>query len=526
MFHNTPTSPHQGMVLPSQPEDSDIPSSSTPVSPLKLVEESMTPLPQHPHGAWGWWLRITAPPQPQSRLDARTREQLRRSRLLSLFLLVLFGVIVVLFPKSFIPGLDLGTLGALILCSGICLGSTLLNRYRLMNAAASVFVVGIAAAIAFSLLATPNGLGMQDLPTFDMFVIPIILAGILLPKRAPFLICGGCILFIVLDITFETHQPNLDEYIQQVGLYATTILPVTSTFTLAVASWLAAGSVERALLEADRTKELEKAYQLIAEQKKRLEEGIAIIQTVHSHVANGDLQARASISSGELLPLAVGLNLMLDRLARSLAAEHRLGDFEQGMNRLNEAVFALGQGHLRKAIPVREVGRLEPLATSLEQLRQRLIETFNRGDSLTREITTLSSTLLAVLQQQDAYLLAAHHERHQLKSARTHIRNVRDEISAQYNLFDHMVRIQQNSGTVTLRPVDTLSLLRVLQAKAKELDDSEALLEQVEQQITRLVTLTGAPNGYEGRQDQRKTIERRLYSAAEQLEQLLVRLAV
>lgn len=134
--------------------------------------------------------------------------------------------------------------------------------------------------------------------------------------------------------------------------------------------------------------------------------------------------------------------------------------------------------------------------------------------------------MLAVLQQQDAYLLAAHHERHQLRSARTHIQNVREEIDAQYNLFDHMVRIQQNSGTVTLRPVDTLSLLRVLQAKAKELDDSEALLEQVEQQITRLVKLTGAPNGYEERQDQRKTIERRLYSAAEQLEQLLVRLAV
>src|SRR5882762_1468008 len=67
MFHNTPTSSHQGMVPPSQPEGSGIPSSSTPVSSLELLEESMTPLPQHPHGAWGWWLRMTAPPQPQSR---------------------------------------------------------------------------------------------------------------------------------------------------------------------------------------------------------------------------------------------------------------------------------------------------------------------------------------------------------------------------------------------------------------------------------------------------------------------------
>src|SRR2546429_5250194 len=145
MFHNnTPTSPHQGMVPPSQPEGSGTPSSSTLVSPLELLEESMTPLPQHPHGAWGWWLHMTAPSQPQSRLDARTREQLRRSRLLSLFLLVLFSVVVVLFPKSFIPRLDLGTLGGLFLCSGIGIGSILLNRHRLMNAAASVFVIGIA----------------------------------------------------------------------------------------------------------------------------------------------------------------------------------------------------------------------------------------------------------------------------------------------------------------------------------------------------------------------------------------------
>ncbi|HEY4036370.1 MAG TPA: hypothetical protein VGL94_20625 [Ktedonobacteraceae bacterium] len=523
MFQNTPTSSHQENVPPSQPEGAGKPSLSL---PLELLEESMTPLPQYSHGAWGWWLRMTAPPQPQSHLDARMREQLRRSRLLSLFLLVLLGTIVVLFPKGFIPELDPSLFGALSVCSAIVIGSILLNRYGLMNAAASVLVVGIAAAIAFSLLATPNGLGMQDLPTFDMFVIPIILAGILLPKHTPFLIWSGCILFIVLDLTFETHQQNLDEYIQQVGLYATIILPAVSTFTLAVASWLSAGSVERALREADRTKELEKAYQLITEQKKRLEEGIAIIQAVHSRVANGDLQARASITSGELLPLAVGLNLMLDRLARSLAAEHRLDNFEQGIHRLNEAVFAFGQGQFRKAIPLHEAGRLEPLAISLEQLRQRLVDTFNRGSILIREITALSSALLAALQQQDAYLQAAHHERFQLRSACTHIKNVQEEINTQYRLFDHMVRIQQNSGTVTLRPVDTLSLLRVLQAKAKELDDSETLLKGVEDQITKLVTLTGAPNGYEERQDQRKTIERRLYNTTEHLEQLFAHFVV
>lgn len=52
-----------------------------------------------------------------------------------------------------------------------------------------------------------------------------------------------------------------------------------------------------------------------AEQKRILEQGIQVIQDVHSQIARGEWNARANITGGPLLPLATSLNLMLDRVA-------------------------------------------------------------------------------------------------------------------------------------------------------------------------------------------------------------------
>ncbi len=54
---------------------------------------------------------------------------------------------------------------------------------------------------------------MQDLPTYDLFALPIVIAGILLPRSAPFFFWLGCAAFIVGDVYFETKQANLTAYI-------------------------------------------------------------------------------------------------------------------------------------------------------------------------------------------------------------------------------------------------------------------------------------------------------------------------
>jgi hypothetical protein len=74
--------------------------------------------------------------------------------------------------------------------------------------------------------------------------------------------------------------------------------------------------------QADALERLEVANRQVAEQarmisvrNKELEEGISHLKDIQARMANGDLRARARLIRGDLLPLAVSLNLMAERLA-------------------------------------------------------------------------------------------------------------------------------------------------------------------------------------------------------------------
>lgn len=346
-----------------------------------------------PRGLWAFWLRLTGPVEQPTR-DATGREMLRRARLLSIMLLVTLVVILGILPKGFIPVLDFGTFGGVTIAAVTLLVCIPLSRAGLVDWAGTTFCLGVTLALAWSLLATPNGLGMQDLPTYDLFSLPIVIAGILLPRRAPFFFWLGCALFIIGDVTYETHQPNLDAYIQQSGLYATVIIPLILTFVVAVVSWLGSGSVERAILEADRSTEIERAYRLIAEQKRRLEGAIALIQNVHARVAAGDFDARAPVGGGELMGLGVSLNLMLDRLGRLRGAEGALGALEQGSRLLAQYSWELGAGHLYSPPPPTGSPLLDAVAGGLDQMRRTIFAQISALAASLQSITRAGDELL------------------------------------------------------------------------------------------------------------------------------------
>ncbi len=80
-----------------------------------------------------------------------------------------------------------------------------------------------------------------------------------------------------------------------------------------------------------------------AQEKQALDEGIASLRDVHARVARGDIVARAPATPGPLLPIAISLNLMLDRISAlsqrgakydQLAHECRI--LQQGVERLGE----------------------------------------------------------------------------------------------------------------------------------------------------------------------------------------------
>jgi hypothetical protein len=99
--------------------------------------------------------------------------------------------------------------------------------------------------------------------------------------------------------------------------------------------------------QAEALIELSKANQRVAEQAQEISEhnvemerGITHLKDVQAQLANGNLKARANLSSGVLMPLAGSLNLMAERLTRlgqmniyTQRLMRALGDFCLAMER-------------------------------------------------------------------------------------------------------------------------------------------------------------------------------------------------
>jgi hypothetical protein len=85
-------------------------------------------------------------------------------------------------------------------------------------------------------------------------------------------------------------------------------------------------------------KRIEEQARMIAERNAELEEGIDHLKDVQARIANGNLRARARLTSGALLPLAASLNLMVERLMY-LEQSH---DYAQRLNRaIQDLIVAL-----------------------------------------------------------------------------------------------------------------------------------------------------------------------------------------
>jgi hypothetical protein len=88
------------------------------------------------------------------------------------------------------------------------------------------------------------------------------------------------------------------------------------------------------------------------DQQARLEEGIRKIAEVHARIANGDLQARVSLTEGDVLwSVAVPLNNLLNRLQGSLQTRDALTQTQKAAKQVTEQlqVFIQSQKPVRFA---------------------------------------------------------------------------------------------------------------------------------------------------------------------------------
>lgn len=139
---------------------------------------------------------------------------------------------------------------------------------------------------------------------------------------------------------------------------------------------------ERLLREEQQQKEelalakqvAEEQRQLLAERNQRLERDIELLKDTHARVARGDYSARARIESGELLPIAGSLNLMLDRLSKLIRSNAEHVRLDQAMQLIVEAAqgLAMGDDRALSMLSAPTNTPLDGVAIALSQLRGRI----------------------------------------------------------------------------------------------------------------------------------------------------------
>lgn len=291
------------------------------------------------------------PMTPQQALAISERQ--RRSRLVRLVSLGLLIGTGLLIPTALIPTPDVVTLVAVLLAFVGAGAGYLLNRARFTNAAGYAVLGGLMIAIGWEIIAQSlrqGGLDLNDLRVYDLFVLPIVLSTVLVTRRGPVILAAISIVYTIISLLLLHRSPTLQQYWDGTYPYAlgssydVVIVPVVLQALAATAAWLGADSVRRALLQAYRVNELAVAKAQIEEQQRRLQRGIAHIQQVHAAVAHGQWDARAQVEVAELIPVAVSLNLLLDRISRLTRDQEQRQRVDRAAHELAQALRRLRAG--------------------------------------------------------------------------------------------------------------------------------------------------------------------------------------
>lgn len=322
----------------------------------------------------GWWLRLTAPPGADQYDQAAThleRERLRRSQLTSWT--APFVLIAPLLLLQQAQAGDMGTLVAIAVLMATSLIALVFNRAGNQTLAALLLVIAMDAVIEGTLITAPGGLSTGWLLTFDLFVIPLIAAGVLLGRRFLWGFMVLHIACILSDFYLLPHASDLTTLINQWhGPAIAFARPIIIQIGSCLLSFIEVRSTDQAIIRADRAQiiaelqqSIAKEKQIIAEEKRELELGVQEIVGILAQAANGHFTIRASLpKENALWQIASSLNTLFARLQNSKQMEGVLRQTEQEILQLREAL----QATLRQqpaVWPLPSGGPLDPLIREL-----------------------------------------------------------------------------------------------------------------------------------------------------------------
>jgi hypothetical protein len=262
----------------------------------------------------------------------RQLEHDRRRTLIRIIAIGLLALTVMLLPIVFPLDQHPGTATAVGIALAAELGALALNRQGWVTAAGFVLLGGIALTAAweiFSRAIVDPAIDITDLRLYSLLLLPILLSSVLTGRRGPIIFTAFAVVFTVYTLLALPQSPPLHSYwsgrwaYETGGAYDVVALPVVIALLTGIVAWLGADSIRRMLLVAARTDDLAQAYQQILRQtqeleaqRRRMRQAVVQIQSVHSAIARGQLDARAMVDEAEMLPLATSLNLLIERLTR------------------------------------------------------------------------------------------------------------------------------------------------------------------------------------------------------------------
>lgn len=267
-----------------------------------------------------WWYRVSLPPKNTVDTSPAQREKTRYARLTTVFTLLLFVLTVLLAPWSFIdshnpvaPFISLASVVAITM-------ALIFNRMGWSTTAASMVVLSTMINILGTMITNP--LDPTLVPIFSALVIPVILAGSLMPPVAALI--GGLLnsVIILLIVLLQKHTPAFDESVR-LGLTSVSVaLPIVTQIVVAVVTYVIMTNLLTTIRRADRAEEIVSLQSEISEferkqasDQEQLEKGIALIAQVHADVAAGNLTTRVPLGSEHVLwQIAVPLNNLLNRV--------------------------------------------------------------------------------------------------------------------------------------------------------------------------------------------------------------------
>ena len=289
----------------------------------------------------------------------RAYDRARRERLVRILALGVGILALILVPSALVPVFDGISLVALLIAAVGCASAYVVNHLHRVGEAGYLLLAGGSLGIAWVIAARAVQVGLTptDLRLYDFFVLPIVLSGVVSSRRAPIIFGTLTCLFTLFSLVFLRHSPDLQLYwdgkdaLTLGSAYDVVAIPIVIQGLTAVAAWLGADSVRRSLLSAMRADELALANERIRAQaselelqRRRLRDGIAHVQEVHTAFARGNFDVRARLGDDELQPLAVSLNMLLSQMQRLQREQEQRMRIEQAAHELALALRGMRLG--------------------------------------------------------------------------------------------------------------------------------------------------------------------------------------